>query len=44
MRGRSYYFLNQFEDPARDLEADLRIDPKDSTTISWNNELRRKRR
>jgi tetratricopeptide (TPR) repeat protein len=44
MRGRSYYFLNQFDDAMRDYEAALRIDAKDSATIDFINELKRRQR
>ncbi len=42
LRGRAYYLLNQFDDAMRDFEAALRIDPKDSFTISFINDLKRK--
>ena len=41
MRGRAYYFLNQFDNAMADFEAALRIDPKDSSTISFSNDLKR---
>lgn len=42
MRGRAYYFLNQFDKASADFQAALRINPKDETTISFFNELKRK--
>jgi PQQ-dependent catabolism-associated CXXCW motif protein len=42
MRGRAYYFLNQFDNARADFEAALRIDPKDETTTSFYNDLKRK--
>jgi PQQ-dependent catabolism-associated CXXCW motif protein len=42
MRGRAYYFLNQFDSALADFQAALRIDPKDETTISFFNDLKRK--
>jgi tetratricopeptide (TPR) repeat protein len=44
MRGRAYYFLNQFDNAMADFEAALRIDATDSSTISYINDLKRKRR
>ena len=44
MRGRSYYFLNQFDDAMKDFESALRIDAKDNTTISYINDLKRRQR
>ena len=43
MRGRAYYFLNQFDNAMADFQAALRIDPKDSGTIGFINDLKRKR-
>jgi PQQ-dependent catabolism-associated CXXCW motif protein len=42
MRGRAYYFLNQFDSALADFQAALRIDPKDETTISFFNDLKRR--
>lgn len=42
MRGRAYYFLNQFDSASADFQAALRIDPKDETTLSFFNDLKRK--
>ena len=43
MRGRAYYFLNQFDNASAALsQAALRIDPKDETTISFFNDLKRR--
>jgi PQQ-dependent catabolism-associated CXXCW motif protein len=42
MRGRAYYFLNQFDSASADFQAALRIDPKDETTISFFNDLKRR--
>jgi tetratricopeptide (TPR) repeat protein len=44
MRGRAYYFLNQFDNALSDFGAALRIDPKDSSTIAFINDLRRQQR
>jgi tetratricopeptide (TPR) repeat protein len=44
MRGRAYYYLNQFDNAMSDLQAALRIDPKDNSTISFINDVKRKRR
>jgi tetratricopeptide (TPR) repeat protein len=44
MRGRAYYFLNQFDNARADFEAALRIDAKDSDTISYMNDLKRLQR
>ena len=44
MRGRAYYFLNQFDNAMKDFDAALRIDAKDSETISFVNDLKRKQR
>jgi tetratricopeptide (TPR) repeat protein len=44
MRGREYYLMNQYDDAMRDYDAALRIDPKDSDTISFINDLRRRQR
>jgi tetratricopeptide (TPR) repeat protein len=44
MRGRAYYFLNQFDNATSDLQSALRIDPKDDSTITFINDLRRKQR
>jgi hypothetical protein len=44
MRGRAYYFLNQFGNARADFEAALRIDAKDSDTISYMNDLKRLQR
>ena len=41
MRGRAYYFLNQFDSASADFRAALRNDPKDETTISFFNDLKR---
>jgi PQQ-dependent catabolism-associated CXXCW motif protein len=43
MRGRAYYFLNQYDNAAADFQAALRIDPNDQTTISFVNDLKRRR-
>jgi lipoprotein NlpI len=43
MRGRAYYFLNQFDNAMTDFQAALRIDPKDSDTIDFINDLKRRR-
>ena len=43
MRGRAYYFLNQFDNAMSDLQAALRIDPKDNSTLTFINDLKRKR-
>jgi tetratricopeptide (TPR) repeat protein len=43
MRGRAYYFLNQFDNAMADFEAALRIDSKDNYTISFINDLKRRR-
>jgi PQQ-dependent catabolism-associated CXXCW motif protein len=43
MRGRAYYFLNQYDNAAADLQAALRIDPTDQMTISFINDLKRRR-
>ncbi len=43
LRGRAYYFLSQFDNAMADYEAALRIDANDSTTISYINDLRRRR-
>jgi lipoprotein NlpI len=44
MRGRAYYYLNQFDNAMSDLQAALRIDPQDNSTISFINDVKRKRR
>jgi tetratricopeptide (TPR) repeat protein len=44
MRGRVYYFLNQYDNAMADFEAALRIDPTDSYTISFINDLKRRQR
>jgi len=44
VRGRAYYFLNQFDDAMKDFEAALRIDANDGPTISYLNDLKRQRR
>ena len=42
MRGRAYYFLNQFDSASADFRVALRNDPKDETTISFFNDLKRR--
>jgi hypothetical protein len=42
MQGRAYYFLNQFDSASADFRAALRNDPKDETTISFFNDLKRR--
>jgi tetratricopeptide (TPR) repeat protein len=44
MRGRSYSFLNQFDDAMKDFESALRIDAKDSNTISYINDMKLRQR
>ncbi|MDB5519901.1 MAG: hypothetical protein JWQ17_6659, partial [Tardiphaga sp.] len=44
MRGRAYYFLNQFDNALSDFTVALRIDPKDSSTIAFMSDLRRQQR
>ena len=39
---RSYYLLNQFDSASADFQAALRINPKDETTISFFNDLKRR--
>ena len=43
MRGRAYYFLNQYDNAAADFQAALRIDPNDQTTISFVNDMKRRK-
>lgn len=42
MRGRAHYFLNQLDSALADFQAALRNDPKDETTISFLNDLKRR--
>jgi tetratricopeptide (TPR) repeat protein len=44
MRGRTYYFLNQYDNAMADFEAALRIDAQDSYTLSFINDLKHKQR
>ncbi len=44
MRGRAYYFLNQFDNAMADFQAALRIDAKDDSTLSFINDLKRRQR
>jgi tetratricopeptide (TPR) repeat protein len=44
VRGRAYFLSNQYDAAMADYQAALRIDPKDSTTIDYMNELKRRRR
>jgi tetratricopeptide (TPR) repeat protein len=43
MRGRAYYFLNQFDNAMADYQAALRIDPKDKYVADYIDDLRRRR-
>ncbi len=43
LRGRCYYLLNQFDAAMTDYEAALRLNANDSTTLSYVNDLNRKR-
>lgn len=43
MRGRANYYMNQFDAAASDFEGALRINPKDSTTLGFINDLNRRR-
>jgi tetratricopeptide (TPR) repeat protein len=44
MRGRAYSLMNQFDNAMADFDAALRIDPKDSDTIYYINDLKRRQR
>jgi tetratricopeptide (TPR) repeat protein len=44
MRGRAYFLMDQYDSAMADYQAALQIDPKDSRTMDYINELKRKMR